>query len=102
MRKNRVVFFVAGLLVAASTIVFAEEIKVVTIVPSQAAIRGSRGAIGSTYKDMADSSIGADNFLVQGVVRADGGLVIQKVASQTAEDAMTKTTGQIWLRTDIV
>jgi len=36
-----------------------------------------------------------------GAIKATDGLIIQTVASQADEDAMTKTTGQIWLRTDI-
>ncbi len=36
-----------------------------------------------------------------GAIKATGGLIIQTVDSQSEENAMTKVTGQIWLRTDL-
>jgi len=41
------------------------------------------------------------NLVVGGITKATGGLVIQLVGSQSAEDSMTKTAGQMWLRTDV-
>ncbi|MDO8536040.1 MAG: hypothetical protein Q7S30_03410 [Candidatus Omnitrophota bacterium] len=106
MEKSRIaaVVFIVVMFITVSTIGFAQEqVKITTIVPSQTAgtVKGTRGAIGNTYKDKTDAVIGANNFLVEGVVKADGGLVIQNVASQASEDAMVKVPGQLWLRTDI-
>ena len=39
--------------------------------------------------------------VVGGPIKATGGLIVQLVGSQGVEDSMTKTMGQIWLRTDI-
>ncbi|MDO8536039.1 MAG: hypothetical protein Q7S30_03405 [Candidatus Omnitrophota bacterium] len=94
--------FLAGSLIVASTACFAEDIKFSEgIIPSTGSVKGTGGAIGNTYKDKTDAVIGANNFLVEGVVKADGGLVTQNVATQAAEDAMTKTDGAMWLRSDI-
>ncbi len=39
--------------------------------------------------------------VVGGPIKATGGLIIQTVSYQAEEDSMAKSTGQIWLRTDI-
>lgn len=98
------ILLISGVLGIAPTMIFAqEEIKITTIVPSQAAgtVRGVRGAIGSTYKDKTDLEIGSNNFFVEGIVSADDGLVIPR-KTQDQENNMTKTTGQLWLNTDII
>ena len=60
-----------GILAIASAVGLAEEVKITTIVPSQptvSTVRGDRGAIGTTYKNMTDTQIGDNNFIVQGNV----------------------------------
>ena len=39
--------------------------------------------------------------VVGGPIKATGGLIVQTVANQTAENNMTKVDGQMWLRSDI-
>ncbi|MDO8536262.1 MAG: hypothetical protein Q7S30_04560 [Candidatus Omnitrophota bacterium] len=89
-----------GLSIAVLTACFAEEFRLAKgAIPSS--IKGVRGAIGVTYKDIPDGSIGNNNFIVEGVLSANGGLTIQGVANQSAEDALVPTEGLLWLRTDI-
>ena len=66
MRK--VIFLVVVMLILATTLAFAEEIKLSTIVPDQQLVRGKDGAIGTSYQSKTDADVPDGNLIVEGNV----------------------------------
>lgn len=74
MKKLVVLALLALTAAASAPVVYAEEIKLTTIVPDQSTLRSKRGVIGEAYIDPAnpayvsDASIPTSGFLVEGNV----------------------------------